>query len=171
MRSQLTIDFPLCPMSIPTLVARMTGSRVSLCNKFEVEFDGLSRDGRRKLIRANVNDHVADDFFEPLAAKAIRECGLRNHTCHDDKNNTLQRWYTYFLFNAIPATASPNSPLTIAGDTQCLRRSRPFARRLSVSREILQTSDSFHTKTATAPESPWSFSNPGSQMRQSYEAG
>jgi hypothetical protein len=42
------------------------------------------------LIRAHVNDQVADDFFEPLATKAVRKCGFRNRKCHDDKNNVLQ---------------------------------------------------------------------------------
>jgi len=30
------------------------------------------------LIRADINNQVADDLFEPLAAKAVRKCGFRN---------------------------------------------------------------------------------------------
>src|ERR1700691_416194 len=91
---------------------RQRVSRIAL-QEIEVNLNGLPRHGRRGLVRAHICNRIADNPFEAFPAKAIGKCDSRKCKKQQDWKYDLHGKPAYFLFHAIPATASPRIPANI----------------------------------------------------------
>jgi hypothetical protein len=87
-------------------------SRIAL-QEIEVEFNRFSRYRRCGLIRTNIHNYIADDFFKPFASQPVGMGGSRDRKCHDNWENVLHVLYPCFLFKGMTVAARLESPATI----------------------------------------------------------